>query len=141
MDNEQIRQTLQSEEQRLSAMRDGISEDSELDADEQLSSGGELSNVDQHPADIGTEVNQREVNLSMVEQIEAELGDVEAALRKLDDGSYGKCEACGKDIGEDRLEALPSARFCVDDQSKAEEEISLRSTVDSAGVDTGATSI
>ena len=44
------------------------------------------------------------------------------ALKRIDEGSYGTCEACGKAIGDDRLEALPAARFCLDDQHLAESE-------------------
>ena len=49
--------------------------------------------------------------------------DVEHALKRLDDGTYGTCEACGKPIDGGRLEAMPAARFCLDDQSTAEREI------------------
>jgi DnaK suppressor protein len=41
------------------------------------------------------------------------LDDVELALGKLDDGSYGKCEVCGEDIAAARLEAMPAARYCI----------------------------
>lgn len=42
------------------------------------------------------------------------LEDVDAALARIDDGTYGICEVCGKPIGEARLEALPTTRFCID---------------------------
>ena len=80
----------------------------------------ELSTYDQHPADDGTETFQREADQSIVESIKAELDEVDAALRRLDDGSYGTCQACGRPIGDDRLEALPWTRFCIDDAAKAE---------------------
>jgi RNA polymerase-binding transcription factor DksA len=48
-----------------------------------------------------------------LEQVEAELADVDRALRRLDDGTYGQCEVCGDDIGDDRLAAMPAARFCT----------------------------
>jgi RNA polymerase-binding transcription factor DksA len=44
---------------------------------------------------------------------ETELGDVEHALDRLDDGSYGTCEVCGDPIGDDHLEAHPAARTCA----------------------------
>jgi DnaK suppressor protein len=122
MDTEQIRETLQSEERRLQEMSDGLREGSDLGPDSGTSP--ELSMVDQHPADIGTETNQRSVNLSLIEQIESELGDVESALQKLEDGTYGICEACGDKIDEARLEAIPSTRFCINDQSAVERSAS-----------------
>ena len=80
----------------------------------------ELSTYDQHPADVGTETFQREADESIVESIKAELDEVDAALRRLDDGTYGTCQACGRPIGDDRLEALPWTRFCIDDAARAE---------------------
>ena len=81
---------------------------------------GELSNLDQHPADLGTEVFEREKDLSIIETIDGELEDIEAALGRLDDGSYGNCERCGSPIGKERLEAVPYARLCIEDQTKME---------------------
>ena len=119
MDPDHARARLAEETARLTEIRssfDGLNKESES---ENL---GELSSSDQHMADVGTETFDREKDLSILEQIEAELADVEHALRRLDDGSYGTCEACGKVIDDARLEALPAARFCLDDQSKAERE-------------------
>jgi RNA polymerase-binding transcription factor DksA len=94
-----------------------LSDESESD------SIGEISSYDQHQADLGTETFEREKDLSILEQVEAELADVAHALERLDDGTYGVCEACGKPIGDERLEALPAARFCVNDQALAEREV------------------
>jgi RNA polymerase-binding protein DksA len=49
-----------------------------------------------------------------------ELNDIDAALRRMDDGSYGTCEECGQDIGYPRLNAQPTARRCIADQEKYE---------------------
>src|SRR3954464_11646299 len=87
--------------------------------DENLS---ELSAVDQHQADVGTETFEREKDLSILEQIEAELADAEHALKRLDDGTYGPCEVDGKPIPEARLEAMPAARFCLEHQAEAERQ-------------------
>lgn len=80
----------------------------------------ELSAHDQHQADLGTETFEREKDLSILERIEAELVDVERALRRLDEGRYGRCEACGQPIPDDRLEAVPAARWCLRDQMAVE---------------------
>lgn len=75
---------------------------------------GELSDNDQHPADVGTETFEREKDLSILESLERELRDLGAALQRVDDGTYGICDACGEAIPEARLEAQPAARFCTE---------------------------
>jgi RNA polymerase-binding transcription factor DksA len=72
---------------------------------------------------MGTETFEREKDLSILEQVEAELADVEHALRRLDEGTYGTCEIDGKPIPEDRLEAMPAARLCLEHQAEAEREV------------------
>ncbi len=121
MDSAAARPRLTEELERLRGLRDdflaqGLTSESEED------SLAELSSVDHHQADVGTETFDRERDLSILERVEAELHDVEHALRRLDDGTYGLCEACGKPISDDRLEAQPAARFCLEDQAKAEQE-------------------
>ena len=130
MNHEQIRQTLESEKTRLVGLRDDLRQSEELDTDERNESGGEISSVDNHPADVATEVMQREITLSSIEQIEAELEDVERAMRKLEDGTYGTSELSGQPIPEDRLEALPTARYTLEEQQQIEAEVNLNSTVD-----------
>jgi len=73
-----------------------------------------------HPADVGTELFEREKDLSILEQVDARLALVERALQRLDDGTYWTCEVCGEPIGAERLEALPAATLCVRDQARAE---------------------
>ncbi|MGH9155403.1 MAG: TraR/DksA C4-type zinc finger protein [Acidimicrobiales bacterium] len=121
MQNDEARDHLEQERARLQSLRDdfhaeGLTSESEND------SLSELSSVEQHQADVGTETFNRERDLSILETVEAELDDVEHALRRLDDGTYGTCEACGRAIDDGRLEALPAARFCLADQSLAERE-------------------
>lgn len=119
MDPEHVRERLAEEASRLNEIRSGFDD---LNKESESENVGELSSSDQHMADLGSETFEREKDLSILEQVEAELADVEHALRRLDDGTYGVCEACGRPIDEARLEALPAARFCLDDQSKAEQE-------------------
>jgi RNA polymerase-binding protein DksA len=57
-----------------------------------------------------------------------ELNDIEAALRRMDDGSYGTCEECGQEIGFPRLEAQPTATRCIADQEKYEKTYAHRAT-------------
>ena len=121
MTDDEARARLGDERARVEGLRDdfvqqGLTTESEED------SLAELSSADQHQADIGTETFDREKDLSILEGIEAELADVEHALRRIDDGTYGTCEACGRPVGDERLEALPAARFCLEDQATAERE-------------------
>jgi RNA polymerase-binding transcription factor DksA len=55
---------------------------------------------------------------ALANQLRATLGDVERALAKLDNGTYGVCEHCGEPISEARLEAVPAARWCISCASK-----------------------
>lgn len=71
-----------------------------------------------HLADEGTLTYQQEENLAVVRHLERELETVEAALARIADGSYGKCEDCGKPIAVERLEALPTASLCIDCKSR-----------------------
>jgi DnaK suppressor protein len=58
--------------------------------------------------------------MSIRSGLEAELAEVLHAMRRLEEGGYGVCEACGRPIAADRLRARPAARFCVEDQARAE---------------------
>ena len=121
MDPDAARQRLEAERARLQDMRAGF-DDEHLTDETENESVSELSAIDQHQADIGTETFEREKDLSILEQIDSELGDVEWALKRLDDGTYGTCEVDGKPIPEERLEAMPAARLCKEHQAEAERE-------------------
>jgi RNA polymerase-binding transcription factor DksA len=123
MTKAKARKRLEEERTRLEGVRDGILREGE-EADE----GGELSSVDQHPGDLGSETFEHEKNLSLLEQVSDELLQIEAAFQRLEQGTYGTCQACGRPIAAERLEALPASRFCVDDQAKAERELGLPGT-------------
>jgi RNA polymerase-binding transcription factor DksA len=56
-------------------------------------------------------------DLSILDDLETELRDVEHALKRLDDASYGTCEVCGDPISEARLESMPATRVCRQDHS------------------------
>jgi len=119
MDPAHARKLLDGERDRLSEVRDGFRGQG-LDAETEAESIAELSDNAQHQADVGTETFDRERDLSILEQVEAELTDIEHALSRLDDGTYGRCEACGEPIEDARLEALPAARFCLAHQAAVE---------------------
>ena len=122
MNPDEARRRLEEERARLDEVRSGFA-DEHLTDESEGEAVSELSSYDQHQADMGTETFEREKDLSILEQIEAELADVDHALKRLDDGTYGTCEVDGKPIPEERLEALPAARFCLEHQTEAEREV------------------
>jgi len=77
-------------------------------------SSGNLSNTPVHMADLGTDAFEQEVALSLLENQEQQLEEVAAALRRLDEGTFGHCESCQRPIGPERLRAIPYTRFCID---------------------------
>ncbi|REK77837.1 TraR/DksA C4-type zinc finger protein [Paenibacillus paeoniae] len=74
---------------------------------------GELSPIDNHPADLATELYEREKDISLLEQEELHLRRIEAALDAMDKGSYGVCVVCGEPIPFERLDAVPDTLYCV----------------------------
>lgn len=119
MESDDAHQRLNEERERLEHVRAGFEADHLHDQSEDESTS-ELSHLAQHSADVASETFEREKDFSILEQVEAELADVDRALRRLDDGTYGTCEACGNAIGDDRLAAMPAARFCIAHQAEAE---------------------
>jgi RNA polymerase-binding protein DksA len=75
---------------------------------------------DNHLGDTATATLNREIDYTLEENAGQVLGEIVAALKRLDDGTYGTCVRCGKPIGEERLEARPWARLCIDDQRAQE---------------------
>jgi RNA polymerase-binding transcription factor DksA len=119
VDHDDARRILEAEHERLDQVRHGFDADHLHDESEDESTS-ELSHLDQHAADVGSETFEREKEFSILEQVEAELGDIERALHRLDAGTYGRCEVCHQPIAEERLEAMPATRFCVVHQTEAE---------------------
>jgi DnaK suppressor protein len=80
----------------------------------------ELSKVDQHPADAGTELFENERDQSMIDRLQAELGAIDRAEKRLEDGTYGVSVESGQPIPDERLEAVPQAERTVDEQARYE---------------------
>jgi DnaK suppressor protein len=66
-----------------------------------------------HMADLGSENFDRELTLDLLGSGKGALDQIEAALGRIEDGSFGKCTECGKQIPEPRLAAIPFAALCV----------------------------
>ncbi|WP_079510178.1 TraR/DksA C4-type zinc finger protein [Mesobacillus jeotgali] len=109
----QLKQTLIDEKETLQTQIDLNENEGYLDGS-QREATGELSSYDNHPADSGTELFERSKNLAMDEHHENQADKVDNALKAIQDGTYGKCAECGKDIPFERLEAVPYTLYCVE---------------------------
>src|SRR3954466_5413067 len=90
-----------------------VAEDAGTDVD--------LSHVHQHPGDQGTEVADFEREPAVIEAAQSDRAEIEAALERIEAGTYGRCIDCGKEIPEGRLEIKPEAARCLEDQAKFEQ--------------------
>ena len=111
----------------LSSVRDQLdSERTDLARQlQELSSDGAASELDENFADTAQvaaeqkkraelEAAERVETRTLAAQLQDQLDDVEAALGRIDAGTYGTCEVCDKPVTAARLEAMPSTRFCID---------------------------
>jgi RNA polymerase-binding transcription factor DksA/ribosome-associated translation inhibitor RaiA len=113
------RRRLGDELTRLEAVRAALLSEA-LDQETESESVAETSSIDQHQADVGSETFARERCQSLLDDVEREIADVQRAFVRLDRGIYGLCEACGTQIADERLSAVPAARFCFEHQAAAE---------------------
>ena len=86
----------------------------------QADSSGELSMAGQHPADVATETEQRELDMTRERMLEARRTRIRDAIGRMEAGTYGRCVVCGARIPDERLEALPDTPWCVGDAAKEE---------------------
>lgn len=92
---------------------------SRIDLSEREASG-ELSFYDNHPADLGTELFEREKDVALEIHEEDQLNEIETAMAAIEEGTYGVCKECGKEIPYERLEAIPSTLYCIEHTKKQE---------------------
>ena len=110
------RQRLIDLREKLTRLRDGLDED-----EVELEGGGDdFSETDS--GDMSQSIFDREMDASVGEGIERRLGEVERALQKIEDGSYGVCVDTGEEIPRGRLEAVPEAIRTVEAQQRFERE-------------------
>lgn len=76
--------------------------------------GGDEIGAEEGFADSGAVSAERREVFTLIGTMRDSLGEIDAALARIADGSYGTCERCGNPVGDARLEALPSARWCLD---------------------------
>jgi DnaK suppressor protein len=116
---EKYRELLLHERERLTISVERLHDDNTTSIEDEL---GELSagGVDNHMADTASAAYERELDAGFEESAQHTLEEIEAALQRIDAGTYGACEVCGKPIGAERLAAISWARLCIDDKRRAE---------------------
>jgi RNA polymerase-binding transcription factor DksA len=73
-----------------------------------------------HQADDGTELFEREKLLTLERTLQDHLHQVQDALRRIEEGTYGACAVCGRPIGEERLDVMPESALCIEHKAEAE---------------------
>jgi YteA family regulatory protein len=86
-------------------------------------STSELSSYDNHPADLGSETYELDKQFALTRHSARQIDEIGAALERIEDGSYGFCQFCGKDISFERLDAIPEARLCIDCEEQRKTEV------------------
>jgi len=81
---------------------------------------GDHSSYTLHMADQGTDTMEREKQYMFASREQNFLYHLDLALERIEKGEFGMCISCGKEIGADRLEAVPHVRLCIDCKSKEE---------------------
>ena len=111
---EEYRNLLLAKRRQLVGMLSGM-EDEAL-----RSSGGNLSNMPVHMADMGSDVYEQDFTLGMAETERAILGEIDAALQRIEDKTFGVCQMTGKPITKARLDAKPWAKYTIEAERIAE---------------------
>jgi DnaK suppressor protein len=86
----------------------------------QKDSSGDLSGYTLHMADMATDLYDREFSLELAEGEREILYALDDALKRIDEGTYGKCDMCGENISKQRIKAMPQAKYCIKCQEKEE---------------------
>jgi DnaK suppressor protein len=114
IDTSEFRRLLEDERARLTEAVAYLHQENPGSMEDEL---GELGGrgVDNHLGDMASATYDRELDQGLEEGAQQTLTRIDAALRRIDEGSYGLCEICGKPIGEGRLRAIPWTTRCIDD--------------------------
>jgi DnaK suppressor protein len=110
VDTNAARERLQAERERVLAEVQSLRDDLSHSIEDLVDEDGN----DSHLADSATETLDRGMEQSLEDNAENLLAHIDAALARLDEGTYGRCERCGQPIAEERLEALPYATRCIE---------------------------
>jgi len=111
---------LTKQRQRLLELKDTLLDAMRGVARDNLHSGSDTSAFGMHQADAGSDAYDRDFALSMLSKEQGSLYEIDEALKRVEDGTYGVCDLCQKPIKHERLEALPFTRYTVDCQASLE---------------------
>lgn len=111
---------LAKQRQRLLELKDTLLDAMRGVARDNLHSGSDTSAFGMHQADAGSDAYDRDFALSMLSKEQGSLYEIDEALKRVEDGTYGVCDLCQKPIKHERLEALPFTRYTVDCQASLE---------------------
>ena len=117
IDTNRFREALLEERARVVAAIQNLHDDHQGSMSDET---GEDAVFDNHLADTATETYDRELDYTLEENSEHVLGEIDAALKRIEDGTYGICTNRGEQIPEERLEARPWATLCIDCQREQE---------------------
>jgi RNA polymerase-binding protein DksA len=118
IDTSEFQARLEEERVRLANAVDFLHAESPGSLEDELGEVGSAG-ADNHLGDTASATYDRGLDLGLEEGALQTLKEIDAALRRIDDGTYGTCLICGKPIAAERLRALPWARLCIDDQRRA----------------------
>ena len=117
LDLDKFRDLLEDEQERLQGIERELVDNSRQ-AKESMEGFSENDDV---PADIAAQASEREKDQVLSQNVQHMLNQIEFALERVDDGTYGICEMCGVEIPEERLERIPWVSTCVDCQTMIEQ--------------------
>ena len=115
---DEFRSLLEAERERIANAIEYLASENPGTMQEELGDVG--WGTDNHVGDMASVTFDRELDEGLEEGAQQTLDQIDRALAKLDAGTYGICERCGKPIGEERLRARPWATLCIDDQRLAD---------------------
>ena len=107
--------------ERLLAMRAKLQGESTQMEDDASNDHSKTASIPTDMAELGSDNADQEITFSLLENDRATLDQIEAAIQRIDNGSYGRCEACGEPIPKTRLDAIPYAADCVRCASQRED--------------------
>jgi DnaK suppressor protein len=118
-DVESFRPLLEQERERIVSQIAHMHEENSRSMEDEV---GELTGrgLDNHLGDMASVTFDRELDEGLEEGAQQMLAQIDRAIAKLDDGTYGTCERCGCEIAEERLRARPWALLCIDDQRQVD---------------------
>jgi RNA polymerase-binding protein DksA len=117
IDTDEFRTLLEQERDRLTSAVGFLQDENPGTIEDELGEVGS-GGTDNHLGDTASATFDRELDQGLEEGAQQTLAEIEAALKRIDAGTYGICEVCGKPIGEDRLRAIPWAKLCIEDQRR-----------------------